>query len=60
MLIKIFLVLDSGMENVIVTRSISGGLVYGVSHMGKDQAENQKTNALYNWYSVSHSIEPQV
>lgn len=32
MLIKIFLVLDSGMENVIVTRSISGVLIYGVGH----------------------------
>lgn len=32
MFIKIFLVLDSGMENVIVTRSISGVLIYGASY----------------------------
>ncbi len=57
---KNFLVLDSGMENVIVTRSISGVLLYGVSHRRKDKAGNQKTDALYNLYSVSHSIKPQV
>lgn len=48
MLIKIFLVLDSGMENVIVTRSISGVLIYGVSHRRRDRAGNQKTGALDN------------
>lgn len=52
MLIKFFLVLDSGMENVIVTKSISGVLIYGVSHRGKDRAENQKTAVLDNWYST--------
>lgn len=35
MLIKIFLVLDSGMENVIVTQSISGVLIYGDGHGGR-------------------------
>lgn len=57
--IKIFLVLDSGMENVIVTKSISGVLLYGVSHRRKDKAGNQNTDALYNLYSVSHNIKPQ-
>lgn len=48
MFIKIFLVLDSGMENVIVTRSISGALIYGVSRRRKDRAGDQKTGALDN------------
>ncbi len=46
MLIKIFLVLDSGMENVIVTWSISGGLIYGDGLGGKDEAGYQKTDSL--------------
>lgn len=60
MLIKIFLVLDSGMENVIVTKSISGGLIYGDGHRKRDRAGNQKTAALDNLYPTGHNIEPQI
>ena len=56
--IKIFMVFDSGLENVIVTGSISGGLIYGDSYGRKDRAGNQKTDALLNLYSVSRSINP--
>lgn len=48
MFIKIFLVLDSWTENVIVTWSISGGLIYGDGHGRQDRAGDQKTDALYN------------
>ena len=48
MFIKIFLVLDSGMENVIVTWSISGVLIYEEKKKKKDQAGDQKTDALNN------------
>lgn len=48
MFIKIFLVPDSGMENVIVTWSISGVLLYGGSHRRKNRAGNQKTDVLDN------------
>lgn len=48
MFIKIFLVLDTGMENVIVTKSISGGLIYGDGRRRKDQAGDQKTDGLDN------------
>ncbi len=48
MLIKIFLVFDSGMENVIVTQSISGGLIYEDGHRRRDWAGDQKTAVLDN------------
>lgn len=58
--IKIFLVLDSGMENIIVTKSISGGLIYGDGHRIRDRAGNQKTDALDNWYPTGHDMEPEI
>lgn len=58
--IKIFMVLDACLENVIVTWSISGVLIYGDSHRRRDRAGNQKTDALDHWYSVIHNIKPQV
>lgn len=58
MSIKIFLVLDSGMENVIVTKSISGGLIYGDSHRRKDKAEDQKTAFLDNRYPKGRNVDP--
>ena len=58
--IKIFLVLDSGMENVIVTKSISGGLIYGDGHRRMGRAGNRKTAALDNWYPMGHNVEPQI
>lgn len=54
--IKIFLVLDSGMENVIVTWSISGGLIYGDGHGRKDRTGDQKTDVLDDLYFISLSI----
>ncbi len=54
------MVLDSDTENVIVTWSISGVLIYKDSLRKKDQAGNQKTDALDNWYSVIHNIKPQI
>lgn len=56
MSIKIFLVLDSGTENVIVTWSISGGLIYGDGHGKKDKAGDQKTDALDDLYFISLSM----
>ena len=54
------MVLDSDTENVIVTWSISGVLIYEDSLRKKDQAGDQKTDALNNWYFVSHNIKPQI
>lgn len=50
------MVLDSGMENVIVTQSISGGMIYGDGYRRKDQAEDQKTDVLENWYLVCQDV----
>lgn len=59
MFIKIFLVLDSGMENVIVTWSISGVLIYGVGH---GERTGQGTRKRTPWITdiVSHNIKLQV
>lgn len=56
MFIKIFLVLDSGMENVIVTQSISGGLIYGDGHRRKARQITKKTDVLEYLYFVCQDV----
>ena len=50
------MIFDSGMENVKVTKSISGGLVYGDGHRRKDQTGDQKTDALEIWHLVCQDV----